>query len=130
MTYSFYPHKGTLAESDVLEQAVSLNLPLLTAQKAGEEGAAEFERFSLVETDCPHVLVDTVKRSEDGRFCVVRLYEYENSTGNAALRFPWPVKKAVETNLCEEGESPVSVEGNTITVPMGCFEIKTLKIDF
>lgn len=130
MTYSFYPHKGTLADSDVLEQAVSLNLPLLTAQKAGEEGAAEFDRFSLVETDCSHVLVDTVKRSEDGRSCVVRLYEHENSTGNATLRFPWPVKKVVETNLCEEGETPVSAEGNSVTVPMGCFEIKTLKIDF
>ena len=129
-TYSFLPHAGAFTESSVPEEAVSLNMPLLTASAAGQEGAEDFSRFSFVSTEAPNVLLDTVKRSEDGSACVVRLYENRNASGEAVLRFAWPIRSAVETNLCEEGETPVSFAGNTVTVPMGCFEVKTLKIEF
>ena len=129
-TYSFLPHAGAFTESSVPEEAVSLNMPLLTASAAGQEGAEDFGSFSFVSTDAPNVLLDTVKRSEDGSACVVRLYENRNASGETVLRFAWPIRSAVETNLCEEGETPVSFAGNTVTVPMGCFEVKTLKIEF
>lgn len=128
-TYSLYPHRGTAADCEVQKEAVGLNMPLLYRQLKGTGIGPEYERYSFVHTDCSHVAIDTVKRAEEGRAYVVRLYEYRNmSDKKASLNFAHPVRKVTETNLCEEGESEIPVRDNGIQFPIGCFEIKTFKI--
>ena len=128
-TYSLYPHSGAAADCDVQKEAVGLNLPLLCRPLTGSGKGPEYEKYSFVRTDSDHVAVDTVKKAEEGRAYVVRLYEYRGrSDGNVSLRFAHPVRKIAETNLCEEGETEVPVRGGGIRFPIGCFEIKTFKI--
>lgn len=137
-TYSLYPHMGGLDCSDVQEAAMNLNMPVITAAVKGTEGrkvsdgafVRTFVRDSLVHTDSDHVLIDTIKRSEDGTAAVIRLYEYKNRKGSAELIFGRPVMRAAETNLCEEGETQIRAEQNRISFEIGCFEIKTFKIYF
>ncbi len=128
-TYSLYPHSGTAQSCEVLKEAVKLNVPFLWANLKGVEGGIGFEHYSMVWTDSDHVLVDTVKRAEEGRAFVVRMYEYRNIfDSSVTLEFAHPVKKAVETNLCEEEEQELVVQGQTLKLPIECFEIKTVKI--
>ncbi len=127
-TYSLYPHRGDAEHSDVQQAAMNLNMPLLTGLAAGTDGGAAFAEDSLVHTDCDHILIDTVKRAEDGDGIVVRLYEYRNSKGCANLLFGRPVKKIVETNLCEEGGEEIPVENDGISFEIGCYEIKTYRV--
>ena len=100
----------------------------MTARVKGVRGGAAFRKDSLVYTDCDHILIDTVKRSEDGSAVVVRLYEFANRKDDAVLHFGRPVKRVTETNLCEEGETEIEVVRDQISFAIGCFEIKTFKV--
>lgn len=128
-TYSLYPHAGTAEKCEVLKEAVSLNLPLLAAEKEGSGDGLSCETYSLISTDSDHVLIDTVKQAEEGHAFVIRLYEYRNTSDEkVTLKFTHPVKKVVETNLCEEDESEVMLQGENVEFSIGCFEIKTFKV--
>jgi alpha-mannosidase len=77
------------------------------------------------------VIVETVKRAEDGEGWIVRVYEpYQNRHDAASVHFGLPLRHAVECNLVEEGEVPVDYEGNTLTFPINPFEIKTFRVWF
>ena len=129
-TYSLYPHGGTLKESDVQKEAVNLNMPVLTRLVKGSDAAVdEFASYSLVSCNSDHVLVDTVKQSEDGKAMVVRIYEYQNRKENdCTLTFYVPVSKVCECNLCEEEEVSADLKENTVNFTIGCFEVKTFKV--
>lgn len=129
-TYSLYPHAGDVEHSDVQQEAVNLNQPVLVDVAEGAGQGAAFLQDGLVRTDCGHILIDTVKRAEDGDGIVVRLYEYRNRKGRANLTFGRPVKKVTETNLCEEGGEEVSVKDGGISFDIGCYEIKTFRVWF
>lgn len=129
-TYSLYPHAGDVEHSDVQQEAVNLNQPVLVNVAEGAGQGAGFLQDGLVRTDCGHILIDTVKRAEDGDGIVVRLYEYRNRKGRANLTFGRPVKKVTETNLCEEGGEEISVKDDGISFDIGCYEIKTFRVWF
>lgn len=128
-SYALFPHKGNVTDSEVQKEAVGFNIPLLTSELTGKEDAPEFSQYSFVGTDSSHVLIDTVKKAEEGEAYIVRLYEYKNMQDEKiTLTFAHPVKKVMETNLCEEGETEIYVENNQICFNVGCYEIKTFKI--
>lgn len=129
-TYSLYPHSGTLEESDVQKKAVELNMPVLTATVSGSADAEKgFASYSFVSCDSAHVLIDTVKKSEDGKALIVRVYEYKNSKDeHCKLFLGSSIEKVTECNLCEEEEIPAVWEDNTISFSIGCYEVKTFKV--
>ena len=130
-TYSLYPHRGTAETADVTKAAINLNMPVLTQCVPADGQGESFVRSSFVHTDCGHILLDTVKLAEDGKSCVVRLYEYKNcSDDKAGLFFDRNLKRVAETNLCEEEEREIAVNGNGIAFAIGCYEIKTFKVYF
>lgn len=128
-TYSLYPHAGTFGDSDVQAKAVNLNMPVLTKTVSGYKNNNDFAVYSLVQTDCEHILVDTIKCSEDGQGLIVRLYEYKNRKDHdVELHFNIPVHKICECNLCEEEEREIPVNEKTISIDIGCYEVKTIKV--
>lgn len=129
-TYSLYPHGGTLEGSDVQKEAISLNMPVLTGAVKESAGAKEeFASYGFVSCNSSHVLVDTVKQSEDGKAVVVRIYEYQNRKENdCTLTFHAPVSRICECNLCEEEEMPADFNGHKVSFAIGGYEIKTFKI--
>ncbi|WP_044295753.1 alpha-mannosidase [Robinsoniella peoriensis] len=137
-TYSLYPHAGYVTECEVQKEAMMLNMPLLYSaaakneEKAGEsvsEKGTNVTSFSLLETDCGHIVIDTVKKAEAEEAYIIRLYEFKNAKETGVrLKFNIPVKRVVETNLCEEEMQELKVRGNEIEFEIGCFEIKTFKI--
>lgn len=128
-SYALLPHKGNVTGCEVQKEAVSFNIPVLIAGLTGRKDAPEFSAYSFVETDSAHVLIDTVKKAEEGEAYIVRLYEYKNIRDeNVTLSFGHPVKKVMETNLCEEGGTEIFLENNRISFNVGCYEIKTFKI--
>lgn len=130
-TYSLFPHKGGNAVQEIQREAQNLNMPLLTGMAKGSKPGTGAAEFSLVRTDSGHVMIDTIKRSEDGTGCVVRLYEFANQADtDVSLVFGIPVKKVIETNLCEEEEKELEFNGNQIHFGVGCYEIKTFKVYF
>lgn len=130
-TYSLLPHEGGWREGDVVKEAYRLNNPLLARVIPAVQEGSLARRYSFAEVDTPNVIVETVKKAEDGDAWVVRVYEYgQCRLRNVHLGLGKPIQKAVACNLVEEQEELVPWEGNRLTFDLAPFEIRTFKIWF
>ncbi|MDR1663551.1 MAG: glycosyl hydrolase-related protein, partial [Clostridiales bacterium] len=123
-TYSFMPHGEGFADSAVPEQAYMLNLPLRAV--SGERETDGDESACFISTDADNVVLETVKKSYDGKRTVIRLHEYKNKRSTVTCAFALPVASVYETDLMENELSPMNCEGNKISFEIKPFEIKTV----
>jgi alpha-mannosidase len=134
--YSLLPHKGDWRIGQVAMQASALNNPLIARIVAPNPNGSLPDKYSFAALDTDNVamedvVIETVKRAEDGDGWIVRVYENQQSRHDAVtITFAQPIREATECNLVEEGESPVRVEGSTLTFAISPFEIKTFRIKF
>lgn len=127
-TYSLYPHAGTAFEGGVVKQAYSLNVPLYAQYEAGSHSGPLSAAHSFFEVQGENVLIEAIKKAEDGDGMIVRLYESAGASSKAALVWKLPAISAEECNLMEEGIAPVLMANNRISFDVGPFEIKTFRI--
>ena len=138
-TYSLLPHIGDWREAQSVRRAYELNVPLICAsgQKKATSGASSppihrgsprDRGASFIQTDCSHIIVETMKPAEDGDGLIVRLYEAHNQRGRGTLTFATPLLSAQECNLLEEPVNDVSYQGNALSFQVRPFEIKTFRI--
>jgi len=126
-TYSIYPHAENWLRGGTVAQAYRLNNPLAARVEGPHAGTLPAE-LSVVSCAAPNLMIETVKLAEAGDGLVVRVYEFGNCRGEAALTFCRPVVEAVETNLVENEPSPAPTAGNVVTFMFKPYEIKTFKV--
>ena len=122
-TYALYPHGGDWREGGTVQEAYRLNQPALCVR-----GAGEAQTYSLAATEHPNVMLETVKRAEDGDGWIVRLYETDNARTTSALRWSRPVSSVEECNCIEEPAAPAACENGRIPFVIKPYEIKTFRI--
>lgn len=123
-TYSLYPHKGTWRQSETVQEAMNLNVPMKAAK-----GAAAKERYSFMEVDRPNVVLETIKKAEDGDGVIVRLYEVQNSRSYVNLKVDGCIVDAKEMDLLENPtESNLEVGEHEIGFTIKPYEIRTIRI--
>lgn len=71
-TYALYPHTGDFRAGGVVQEAYDLNCPLIAWQ--GPASGLD-KGFSLIRIGAENVIVETVKKAEDGDGIVIRMYE-------------------------------------------------------
>jgi len=86
--------------------------------------------LSMVSVSAPNVIIETVKRAEDGDGIIIRLYESQRKRGPVQVKFGFAVKSAWETNLLEENESELSLENDSIELSLRPYQIMTLRVKF
>ncbi|HZC85182.1 MAG TPA: glycoside hydrolase family 38 C-terminal domain-containing protein, partial [Rubrobacter sp.] len=123
-TYSLFPHPGDWTEVGVTREAFALNSPLIVAMT---EGAPSEYGFVVVEG--VELALGSLKRAEDGRGVIVRLYEPHGARGPATLRFASGVGRAERLNLLEEPEGTVEVRGDEVLLDVRPFEVLTLHVE-
>ena len=101
----------------VVREAYRLNNPLQVV-----DGVA-FD--SVVSTDDPGVVVETVKPSEDGSGVIVRLYESLGRPCTVSLTTAFGHARAVGTDLIERPAGPVDLA----RLAFRPFEIKTILLE-
>lgn len=126
MTYSLLPHLGDWRE-EVVRSAYDLNIPLILRRLSGSSADAQ-AGGSLVSVDAPYVVIETVKRAEDGNGIIVRLYENERSRGRITVNVGFPLAAAYHTNLLEEDSAAFEVQGNQVQLNIGPYEIVSLRL--
>ncbi len=129
VTYSIYPHAGSVASSDVVKEAYALNLPLYSVSAAANDGNIASE-YSFVSADEDNIVIETVKKAEDSECIVVRTYETWNKSTQCTLTFPETLKKAYITNLLENKDEELPVADGKVELSYRPFEIKSLKLMF
>jgi alpha-mannosidase len=127
-TYSLLPHQGDWREAQTVRRAYELNVPALVTPAFLPHEQGESVAGSFLSTDCPHVVVETVKPAEDGDGLIVRLYEAHNQRGKGRLTFAATLLSAEECNLLEEVSGQAEHYENILFFQVGPFEIKTFRI--
>ncbi|MCL4540905.1 MAG: glycosyl hydrolase-related protein, partial [Chloroflexi bacterium] len=123
-TYALYAWNGSFCDSAIVREGYELNCPPLVSLGRGVDA-------SFLSVDATNVIIDTVKRAEDGLGdLIVRLYESKRTATRCRLHTTLPVVEAVETNMLEV------IDQNTLQVPergeiileFRPFEVKTLRL--
>ena len=123
-TYSLYPHAGTWREAGTEQEALNLNVPAKAVA-----GAAEKDRMEFLTVDKRDVVLETVKKAEDGDGVIVRLYEVENARTKVTLHCAEAIASAEETDLLENPiEGALGVKENEIELTIKPYEIRTIRI--
>jgi alpha-mannosidase len=127
--YSLYPHAGSWNE-ETQREAYLLNDPIIVYRsKVESQTSKQLSTLqSLVSVSSANVIIETVKRAEDGNGIIVRLYESQRKRGQVQVRFGFAVESAWETNLLEENESKLSIENDSIQLALRPYQIMTLRL--
>ncbi len=125
--YALYPHAGDAVAAAAARAAYEFNLPLCVVETSPQAGAWPLTG-SFLQVDAPGVIVEAVKRAEDGSGFIVRLYEAAAAGAQAKVHFGHPVQTVEVVNLLEEGGEPLELQADTVELAFRPFEIKTLRV--
>ena len=125
-TYSLLPHIGDFREAGVIQEAYSLNQPLEAVHVNSGDGTLP-GTYSLVSSDSPNVMIETVKKAEADGSMIVRLYEAFDRRSKAVISVAEGFKKAYLCNLLEDELEELPFDGTKLPLPVRNFEIITLK---
>lgn len=121
-SYGYYPHKGDLNHSDVLQRAHDFNSSL-TVVPAGQLPAEREKSFYSVTGN--QVKIETVKKAESGKGIILRLYETAGTNARIELHSHTAWERIDETDLLEN--ITVNIAGRDLKTQLEFkpFEIRT-----
>jgi alpha-mannosidase len=130
-TYSLLPHEGDWAAARVVQEAFALNSPLCTAEVTPGTEMLPAE-LGLVAPEGVRLALGSLKRAEDGRGLILRLYEPHGARGESILRFAKKIKRVERATLLEDADESrpaPAAEGSTLRVKVRPFEVLTLRLE-
>ncbi len=126
-TYVLLPHFGSYNWSGVVQTAYALNASLKHAYLKKTMNADSITD-RLVSCDDRNIVIESVKKAEDGNAIIVRMYECHNARGIAELAISKKTKKAFLCDLLENHLKPLNVENGHVAFDYKPFEIITIKL--
>ena len=127
-TYSIFPHEGSLQEGGVIEEAYSLNVPLITQETDQHTGSLSSEK-SYFAVDRPGVFIEAVKKAEKTDDVIMRFYEGYQSRGTVNISTNLGENKTIsEVDMLERNPTPLDSKNGATEMKIKPFEIKTIQI--
>ena len=126
-SYSLLPHTGNWDERTI-SSAYALNDPLLVYRSEQKSAATNQHGTSLVFADKPNIVIETIKRAEDGNGIIVRLYESQRRRGPVTLSTNFELASAWRTNLLEQNQGELVTAHGRVTFSVHPYEIVTLRL--
>lgn len=122
MTYSLLPHVGAFSAENVVRPAYVLNNPVVKA-----DGVMNIPQ--LFKISAPNVICEAVKNAEDVENAyVLRLYECERNLTNCKITLNG-AKRVWRTNMLEEKQEELTLDGGNVSLTVKPFEIVTLLVE-
>jgi alpha-mannosidase len=116
VTYSLFPHRGDWRSGGTVAEAYALNrvvraLPVTAEMRTDgrDRPAAAAPTHGLFAAEPANVVVEAVKRAEDGESLIVRLVELHGARVLAHVRAAYPLAEVAETDLLER---PLRADGS------------------
>jgi alpha-mannosidase len=113
--------------SGAVQSGHAFNLPLMARVIQQQNGALP-STHSFVSVEPSRVIIAALKKAEDDESWVLRLYESAGQPATAMINLPFAAKAVSEVNLIEWNEKPLPLSGQKLTVNLGAWEVKTIKI--
>ncbi len=120
-TYALLPHGGDFVEGKTVQEAFALNQPM-----EAMAGVCALDYDSFLNFDNNQVELDAVKKSEDGKYIVLRFHEFAGSAQKVTVTPGFSYQSWAECDLRERPETDFC-QGE-ICVKLHAYEIKTLLI--
>jgi alpha-mannosidase len=124
LRYALHPHAGDWRDSTV-PQAHSLNSPLQVLGKTPEG-------LRPATVSDPAVVIETIKRAEDGRGLILRVYEAHGGRRPVTVNLPFSISEVTPVDLMERDapeEGPVDrTASGGITFTILPYEIRSFRI--
>ena len=127
VTYSLLPHRGEAECSGVPLAGYDLNVPF-RAQKLPVQQGMLARAHSYFRIDKPNLVIEAVKRAEDGDGLIIRLFEAYRRRGTARLILNGLCSRATRTDLLERNREDLPVHGGAVVIEFRPFEIITLRL--
>lgn len=121
--YALFPHAGPFRAETVVREAYAFN-----HRARVFAGLLPEDLPPPVQVDAPNVVVETVKRAEDGRGWILRLFEAEGTACRCRLEFGGTLCRIEQTNMLEETEALLLEQGTQMDLPLRAFGIVTLRV--
>jgi alpha-mannosidase len=128
--YSLLPHVGSWG-IDTVREAYALNDRLLVQggkRQAAGERPLPGSPVSFIACSAANFVIETLKRAEDGHGLIMRGYECQRQRGPVTLTTGFTLRQAWRTNLLEEGQEPLTVDNNRVTIFVKPYEIVTVRL--
>jgi alpha-mannosidase len=125
-TYSLLPHGGDFTDG-LVRAGYALNAPAL-ARAVRPRRPKRVLPPSFLSVDGENVVIDTVKKAENGNGIVVRLFESHGWQSDHVLKLPEGIRRVVETNLVERDEKELRASSNRVSLDFAPFQVRTLRL--
>ena len=126
--YSVFPHSGSWQEAGTVQEAYLLNNPLRAYGSHSGSNALP-QHYSLVEHSHRNIMIECVKKAEDGPDTIIRLYEFENRRTDVHLHLHQKAARIWLCNLLEEQEVLLAENSQDFMVPAEPFGIVTIRFE-
>ncbi len=124
-TYAYYPHNNSLANSNVIQHAHSLNQKLYLLES---DIIPNNQEKSLFKTDNQAIVIQTIKYAEASNDIILRCYESLGSMQKCNLELTDDYSSAYLCNMLEENEELLAIKDKSLELVFNPFEIKTIKL--
>ncbi len=108
--YALYPHLGDWRDGGVVAEAMRFNNPVRWLPATLPPG-------SFFAVDDPNLILDTIKRSEDGQGLLLRLFEAHGGRGVARLTSSLPFREALSCNILEDPGEKLTLSDSGLDLP-------------
>jgi alpha-mannosidase len=125
-TYSLYPHKEDWKYAETLLRGLQLNQPLYAVPFTSSE--IEATNISFVSVDVDNVLLEALKKSEDGKGYILRLSEKKGKSTAVEVNLMKKSGMVYECNLLEREDLLIAQNVDKLLITMKPFEVKTYKV--
>jgi len=131
--YALIPHRGNWQDANATRRGAEFNTPLLPKSESSHAGDLDAS-YSGLDVTPSSVAVESVKKAEDTREYIVRLYETEDKAATAVLTFNRSPRTARETDMMEWDKfvppKSFEIQGTKVMVPVKPLEVKTIRVGF
>lgn len=127
-SYILMPHENDF-RFETIPTAYALNDPVFTTHGLGMQDGEAQRSESFISSDRENIVIETIKRAEDGNGIIVRLYECYRESGKVTLTTGFDFKSITITNLIEEDQKRLRVFNKRHTpLDFTPYQIITLRI--
>ncbi|NUN97001.1 MAG: hypothetical protein HUU16_12575 [Candidatus Omnitrophica bacterium] len=125
--YWIYPHAGNWEKGGVFTEVERFTVGLEPAQAGAHAGDLP-TRLSFLSVEPSQLVVTALKRSEDGKGVLLRVFNPGSKAVTGKVRAYRPLRSACYLTLEEKESGPIKVQGGQATFKAGPKQIVTLKL--
>jgi alpha-mannosidase len=128
--YALYPHAGTWKDALTVRHGYEYNYPLSAVVTTAHAGSLPAEH-SFVSVSPENVVLTAVKKAEDAKGLIFRVYEWAGKGSTVEFHVPTGATGATVTNMMETPEgSPLAMTGDVVKAQIKPYEILTIRVDY